>query len=616
MLQIKKLILPLIMIIILAAVNGALYYTSLLNGEIIQSRDVYGKYYSSELRSIKNRQRLLNSISGDLDSDISKLNAEAEELTEYKQAADYILNDNYTAIRKLNELPAEDRRAAAKELYQKAKERFSVSENKLIDRISKEIDDYKAVTSYLEYVFEYNTYVTNISEHSDFLADISIYNDNNAVVSNIIKTKKDFYGLSNIPLTPVTEDGFMAFLNYRASDLLTISVALIAAIFPLLRGKSSVMSSVFLTVFGTVVMYLSNYFLTDIFIGLPSPNTLVQSMESFKSCPYIINVGVMTVGVILLKVIGAVIIALSLTLIISLKGKKRILLLAVFITLAALEFFLGTADNIPHLLKEINVLSCFSFERFFIRYLNLDFLGLSVSRLPLFLIFTVLAAGILLFFAKRVVTTQNLLTIKETEQHYYDEINRRYQESRKIRHDINNHLLAVSSLIESGNIDRAKKYINEVSEKIDLAAMPVKTGSEVLDALLFKKTEQALEKRISLCFEVSCPLLGYGISDYDLCTVFGNIIDNALEAVNENDVITVTIGSQLDMLYIACENPLRKPLRKRGDRILTTKGNPLSHGYGIARIKEIARHYNGTAEIRDEDGKFLIEILINPKNRI
>ena len=83
---------------------------------------------------------------------------------------------------------------------------------------------------------------------------------------------------------------------------------------------------------------------------------------------------------------------------------------------------------------------------------------------------------------------------KETEQQYYDEINRRYLEGRKIRHDINNHLLAINTLIETGNVEQAKRYISEVSEQLDLVAMPLKTGRDVLDALLFKKTEQATGK--------------------------------------------------------------------------------------------------------------------------
>ncbi len=148
----------------------------------------------------------------------------------------------------------------------------------------------------------------------------------------------------------------------------------------------------------------------------------------------------------------------------------------------------------------------------------------------------------------------------------------------------------------------------------DLAAMPVRTGASVLDALLFKKTEQAKESDIVLTFDVSCPLGDTAISDYDLCSVFGNIIDNALEAVmplEENRKITVAIEKQLDMLYIRCKNPYSGELRIRGDRLLTGKADTALHGYGISRVREIAAKHGGEVKITADNGEFSIEILMN-----
>lgn len=612
MAQIKKIMLPLLLAVMLIAINAVLFHSFMTNGEIIQSRDIYGSYYSTDIRSVDNRQRLIASLSENYENDIEILSAEAEKLTLYKQVADYIINDNYSAIRSLNDLSPEERRECAEELYSDLTARFPVSEDRLIDRINAELDDYNSVIAYLEYLNGYKTYVSDVSEQSDFLSDISIYNENTSAMGNIIKTKKDFYGLQNIPLTPAAEDGFLTFLCYRTTDLLVVFMAFIMAILPLFRQKLSVLLSAVITAAGTAVMYICNLAITDAFMGIPSFDISLQSLKSFKSCPYIINAGVLTAGVISIKALGAVIIFFAVLLIAASKGKKR-LLYAVLTAVFFVAEILFSATDASALLKEINILSCFTFERFFIRYLNLDIMGMSVSRLPLFIAFAVIVTGILLFLSARSVKQNNLAMIKKTEQQYYDEINRRYQESRKIRHDIQNHLLALNMLIESGNIDSAKKYISEVSEQTDLAAMPVKTGSEVLDALLFKKTEQAKEKKARLTFEISCSLSDRPVSDYDLCTVFGNIIDNAIEASTENDLITITVGNQHDMLYISCENPLRKPLKRRGDRILTTKENPLSHGYGIARVKEIADRYDGAVQVTDENGKFIIEILMNPK---
>lgn len=615
MAQIKKFMLPVFMAVMLIIINAVLFHSFLTNGEVIQSRDIYGSFYSTDIRSVSNRERLISSLSGNYEKDMEALSAEVEKLTLYKQVCDYIINDNYNAIYSLNDLPGEERRTKAEALYKEITARFPVSQDRLIHRIDDELDDYNSVTAYLEYLNNYKAYVHDISEQSDFLSDISIYNENATAMSNIIKTKKDFYGLQNIPLTPSSEDSFLAFLCYRTTDLLALFLAFIMAVLPLFRQKISAPVSAFVTALGTGVMYLCNFLITGFVLGTPPLDISLQSLESFKSCPYIISTGLFTAGVILMKMLGAVVILSAVLLLAVSKGRKRVIY-AVFVTLFFGAEILFSVADVPVLLKEINILSCFSYERFFIRYLNLNIFGMSVSRLPVFIVFALIITAVLLILSVLNVRQSNLAEIKETEQRYYDEINRRYQESRKIRHDIQNHLLALNMLIESGNIDSAKKYINEVSEQTDLAAMPVKTGSEVLDALLFKKTEQAQEKQVSLIFEVSCSLMECGISDYDLCTVFGNIIDNAIEAVNEKDTVTVKLSNQHDMLYISCENVIRKPLKKRGDRILTTKPDALSHGYGIARVREIAARYEGAVQITDEGGKFLIEILINPKNRI
>ena len=88
----------------------------------------------------------------------------------------------------------------------------------------------------------------------------------------------------------------------------------------------------------------------------------------------------------LMKMLGAVVILSAVLLLAVSKGRKRIIY-AVFVTIFfGAEILLSLAD-VPVILKEINILSCFSFERFFMRYLNLNIFSVSVSRLPVFIVF-------------------------------------------------------------------------------------------------------------------------------------------------------------------------------------------------------------------------------------
>lgn len=607
---IKNLALPFGLVIAAVMLNILVLYSSVLSADTVQSRSVYGVSSSENMAVLRIKQRLIGEISGDYSADIVRLEERIKALLDYQTAVRYIDTKDSSLLYGWGEITAEERAEKAQKLYTDALSRFTPDKEALPDAIDREISAAEQTADYLRYLDGYGDYISGITDRSDFLSDISIYKQDSEILANILNTRKDFYGLENITLTPVCETGFTLFLNYRLTDIFAAIVPIISLAALKNSRRKSLISPVILTLFGAGAVYLTNLALIGSHLGLPPAGTAVQSMEMFQSCPYMINAGTLAALVILVKIAGCLAILFSVSAVVFSSGKKRIITALIALAALAAEVFFALSPTAPALLSEINILSFFSFERLFIRYLNLDVFGLSVARLPVFLAFAAAVIAVLWAYSTSVIKTRTEAAIRETEQEYYDEINRRYNESRKIRHDINNHLLAVSALIERGNIEAAKRYIAEVSEQSDLAAMPVKTGRNVLDALLFKKTEQAAEKGCKISFEIDCPISG-GISDYDLCTIFGNILDNAIEASNSGDKISVKIGKQLDMLYIACENPFSGELKRRGDKIITTKKDIASHGFGIMRVKEIAGRYGGDVNITAENGVFLVEILLN-----
>ncbi|MGN0687180.1 MAG: sensor histidine kinase [Oscillospiraceae bacterium] len=606
---IKNLALPLGLILAAIVLNIIVLYSSALSADTVQSRSVYGVSSSEDMAVLRIKQRLIGDISGDYSADISALEERIKELRDYQTAVRYIDTKDSSLLYVWAESSAEERAERAQRLYTDALSRFTRDKDALPDVLERELSAAEETADYLRYLLGYGDYVSGITERSDFLSDISIYKQDSEILGNILNTRKDFYGLENITLTPVCETGFMLFLNYGLADIFAAIVPIISLAALKNSRRKGVLFPVALTLFGAGAMYLTNLALIGNYLGLPPVEAAVQSMQSFQSCPYMINAGLLAALVILMKMAGCLVILFIASAAAFSSGKKRIITAAVALSLLAAEAFCALSPTAPTILSEINILSFFSFERFYIRYLNLDVFGLSVARLPVFLAFAAAVIAALRAYSALVIKAQSEAAIREAEQEYFDEINRRYNESRKIRHDINNHLLAVSALIESGSIEEAKRYITEVSEQSDLAAMPIKTGRNVLDALLFKKTEQAAEKGCKITFEIDCPISG--ASDYDLCTIFGNVLDNAIEAAGTGDRIFVKIGKQLDMLYISCENPFSGELKRRGDRILTTKKDVASHGFGIMRVRELAGRYGGDVSITAENGVFLIEILLN-----
>ncbi len=604
--ELKNLAFSLLVVLAVVLVNIFVYYTSVCSTEIVQSRDIYGGTSSADIASIRSRTKLLS-------KSYEELAAEAELLRDYKAAVLYVQENDLSALSRWEELSNDERKEYAQELYDRCVIEYSSDIERLSEKLSADISDRNAVLSYFGYLDGYQDYVTDIASRSEFLSDISIYKEDSGIVGNIVKTQKDFYGLSGITLTPVVEDGYLALISYRITDILAVLVAVLSLTALRNEGRTrrrGILTPVLITVFGTAAMYMGNYILTANFLGLPPMDAAVQSMESFKSCPYMINAGALAVCMIAFKVLGALVVLFAAAVIVSSEGSRRAVSALIIGGVICAETVFAVTD-FSDVLSEINLLSFFSFERFFIRYLNLDIFGIVISRLPLFIVFAVMIFILMATAAVKSISRRTARLTQKSEQEYYDEINRRYLESRKIRHDINNHLLAINALIETGNIEQAKRYISEVQEQTDLAAMPVKTGRDVLDALLFKKTEQAEEKGTVIRYEVSCPLYDCSISDYDLCTVFGNILDNAIEAVKAGDRISVSISKQHDMLYISCENPFEGELKRRGERIVTTKKDFTSHGFGLMRIRDVVKRCGGDVNITAENGVFHIEALIN-----
>ena len=614
--QFKNYALSLFLVLAIIITNFFVYYTSVCNSEILQIKNTYGKVSSVNLASIQKRKQLILNLSNKNPAEVVQmLEKEIIVLEDYAAAVNYVQKQNNSALRRWSDLPYNERITYVERLYQDCQTKYSMETDQLATRINADIAILESTISYIQYLDGYHDYIRNIETNSETLSNISIYQNNSKFVNNIIKTRKDFYGLQGIVLTPVIASGYIAFLHFKITDFFAALIALLSLTTikrePIHR-KKNLLTPILITVISTFVMYVGNFILTDHFVGMPQMTVTVQSMESFKTCPYMINAGFLAISTVIAKTLGCLIVLFVSILIFSVRGKKKILVLCLVSVLLLTEVFFAMYGS-SEWLKEINVLSLFSFERFFMYYMNLEVFGILVSRLPVFIIFVCIVFVFLAIISVQSISKRMEELTKETEQEYYDEINRRYLEGRKIRHDINNHLLAINTLIETGNVEQAKRYISEVSEQLDLVAMPVKTGRDVLDALLLKKTEQATEKGTQIVFEINAAFHDCTIADYDLCTIFGNILDNAIEAVNAGDKILVSIGKQHDMFYISCENAFYRELKRKGDKILSTKKEFGSHGFGLTRIRDTAKHYGGDVSITAENGVFRIEILMNIK---
>jgi len=216
---------------------------------------------------------------------------------------------------------------------------------------------------------------------------------------------------------------------------------------------------------------------------------------------------------------------------------------------------------------------------------------------------------------KRIADHQN-----EQISRYYTEVENIYRQMSAWRHDFHNHLQTIKACIALGHIDELSVFCDKLEQDLHSVDLIVKTGSVMLDAILNSKLSLAKSRGIDVNAKANVPkeLI---ISDIDLCSLMGNMLDNAIEAcVKQEDeqdfeferpFIRVYIGMKGHLLYLCVTNSAYNEVKRSGIRFVSTKiyNKPL-HGYGLMRIDKICKKYGGFCKCNSEPGVFTVEILL------
>lgn len=247
-------------------------------------------------------------------------------------------------------------------------------------------------------------------------------------------------------------------------------------------------------------------------------------------------------------------------------------------------------------------------------YMHLN-LGVAGDRLH-YIVSTVLpAAGIMTFlYAKntmylRAQEQRDKMQIAQLQQQfaYYQEKMKDEERIRSIYHDLKNHLLVMEN---RQNTEETRQMAETLRSQIADYEDYVHTGNEFLDIILKDKAAKAREKQIDFSAMVDFHGIDF-MEPLDISTIFGNAIDNAIEA-SENlpeykRLITVKAERVRDMLLITIENNTAP-----GNHLTegTTKKDRFVHGFGIPNIKKAVEKYSGQCSFQQEERVYRLKILI------
>ena len=192
-----------------------------------------------------------------------------------------------------------------------------------------------------------------------------------------------------------------------------------------------------------------------------------------------------------------------------------------------------------------------------------------------------------------------------------DEVENVYNTMRGWRHDYHNHMQTLKAYLSMNQLKEMSEYLDHLEEDLDSIDIAIKTGNTSVNAILSSKVSIAQRNAINVNCKATVPAK-LKISDVHLCTIIGNLLDNAIESCQKVEpdkrFIRIYIGLFKEQLYISVTNSTNQTQRKKLTELITSKKG--EHGFGLRRIDKIVDQYDGYLNRKNEPGVFATEIML------
>ena len=157
----------------------------------------------------------------------------------------------------------------------------------------------------------------------------------------------------------------------------------------------------------------------------------------------------------------------------------------------------------------------------------------------------------------------------------------------------------ISSVLGKRNI-LSDAELEKLEGQISIYDAIVKTGNDALDLILTEKSLYCEKNKIKLTIMAEGGDLSF-MSDADIYSLFGNILDNAVEAVMkvepERRAVTLSIKTVGNMIVVHEQNYFAGKIKFVNGTPATSKNDTSQHGYGILSIRRIVEKYGGGLDI-------------------
>lgn len=191
----------------------------------------------------------------------------------------------------------------------------------------------------------------------------------------------------------------------------------------------------------------------------------------------------------------------------------------------------------------------------------------------------------------------------ETTKELIDSINLK---SHDLKHQIR-HLWRSGAVIN-------EEILREIEDAVEAYDAGFKTGNDALDIIMTEKSRQCLKNEIRIACVADGQKLSF-MEPKDIYSMVGNILDNAIEAVQRLDdpemrTINFSVRQEYGLVRIRAENYYAGNIQFQNNLPITSKEDNLWHGYGTKSVRSVAEKYEGVAEFTAQGNVFSVNVLI------
>ena len=242
------------------------------------------------------------------------------------------------------------------------------------------------------------------------------------------------------------------------------------------------------------------------------------------------------------------------------------------------------------------------FETLFVNNVFRSFLFILSSSLILWILLAVIFHQIVTGILDAAETEEKMHMLEMQESQF--KAQQEYLESSaRTRHDFRQNVLTMKALCHEGDYEALGKYIDEYSDTLPVAETRRYCRNNALNALLNHYAGKAEALGFAAVFRIDLPDT-VPVKDVDLCTIVGNILENALRASadipEEKRNLTMTVQIRNNRLYIVATNAFSGTVRRHGS------------GIGLKSVQACAEKYGGTAAFSHDGTEFHSDVMLMP----